>query len=281
MSVRTHDSAWRLLLSIAPGFGAGCILIAVLQGEPDMLLSRTVYLILAPVGFAGWWIARQVAQMLANRPVIPVAQAKAGEVAFRGKAQPLPNWPALTSPNGTPCLWYKHTETGVRIYNASDSVQPFLLVDDSGSCIVLPSGAEISGGHDPQSLGGTERLILAGDTIYVAGCFKLASPETAKLIQNVKPEPFHIRVTVNTDNPKERSEALERAEQEFYERAEQSRANTPTDLPVVCAPNLGPFFITADDGKNDADWYGLLTWVNLVVLLGSTVMLAYLYLADK
>lgn len=219
--------------------------------------------------------------MLANRPVIPVAQAKAGDLAFRGKAQPLPNWPVLSSPNGTPCLWYKHTETGVRIYNASDSVQPFLLVDDSGSCIVLPAGANITGGEESQSVFGKERLIQAGDMIYVAGCFKPASPETEKLVQNIEPELLSLRVNVSSDSPNGLADEVERHKQEIRERQTESPVKVPIDLPVVCSPDLGPFFITADDGKNDADWYGLLTWVNLVVLLGSTVMLAYLCLADK
>ncbi|NTU50130.1 MAG: hypothetical protein HGA87_04465 [Desulfobulbaceae bacterium] len=281
MSVHTHTSSWRLLLTFAPVFGVGCILMFVIQGDIDAALTRTVYLVLAPVSLAGWLTGRQMRRVLSERPVIPIADAKAGDVAFRGKATAIPNRPLLLSPNGESCVWYRNSKTIGRTYSALDSEQPFLLTDASGSCIVLPSKAEISGGHNSSGLGGTERLILSNDMIYVAGCFKPASPETVKLIQNVEPEPYHISVTMTTDDPKERCEALERAKQAFYKRAAQSAANTPTDLPVVCAPGFGPFFITADDGKNDADWYALLTWVNLFALLGSTMMTVYLTLVDK
>ena len=59
MSVRTHASSWRSLLAFAPALGAAFIVMGALQGEPAILLSRTVYLVLLPVSLAGWWIARQ------------------------------------------------------------------------------------------------------------------------------------------------------------------------------------------------------------------------------
>ena len=90
MSIRTHASSWRSLLAWAPALGAAFIVMGALQGEPAILLSRTVYLVLVPVSLARWWIARQLALVMSGRPVVPIAQAMAGDIALRGQAQPMP-----------------------------------------------------------------------------------------------------------------------------------------------------------------------------------------------
>ena len=231
---------------------------------------------------------------MSGRPVVPIAQAMAGDIALRGQAQPMPGGASLTSPKGNPCVWYRHSEQGLRSsdYHASDSAQPFLLVDASGACIVLPAGADITGGHEDESLGGRERLILAGDTIYVAGRFKPASSETVQQLQDIEPDEVRVAVTVSTDNPDDMRSTFERGEKLFRdaqaaraaggtEAAAAGRAHAPLALPVVCAPDFGPFIVTAKDGATEAGWYGLLEWINLAVLLAAIAMLSYLVLAVR
>ena len=127
---------------------------AAAQGEADVARSPTARAILAVVAALGtavaWWTARQ----LRSAPTVPVAKAiamaQAGQasglvVALRGRARALPDAVPLISPDGELCLWFKHGEQFAHRYSASDSVRPFLLVDDSGECIVLPAGAEVTG----------------------------------------------------------------------------------------------------------------------------------------
>ena len=66
-------------------------------------------------------------------------------------------------------------------------MQPFLLVDESGKCIVLPAGADINGGQQGTGLGGQERLIVGGDMIYVAGEFRPSSSESAPTLESWLP----------------------------------------------------------------------------------------------
>ena len=145
MAVRTHDSKWRLLVAGAPLLGVAFIVLAALQGEPEVARSRTVMEILVGVAALGVLVAWWTAYQLRAAPAVPVALAQAGQVALGGRAQALPGAAPLTSPDGVACLWFKHSQQAMHQYNASDSVRPFLLVDDTGQCIVLPAGADVTG----------------------------------------------------------------------------------------------------------------------------------------
>ena len=60
-------------------------------------------------------------------------------------AEALPGAAPLLSPDGVACLWFTHSRNVMHRYDVFDSVRPFLLVDASGRCVVLPAGAEIDG----------------------------------------------------------------------------------------------------------------------------------------
>jgi hypothetical protein len=287
MSVRTHTSSWRQLVAFAPLLGAAFIFMGAVQGEPGMALSRTVYWVLAPVSLAGWWVAWRLLRVLSDTPITPVAQAAAGYVALRGKAGAMPGRPPLTTPSGVPCVWYSYryssgaTHSGFD-HHAGDTVQPFVLEDESGQCIVLPAGADITGGQEGTTPGRRERLIVPGDTIYVAGEFRLASPETASQVRAVEAEPMDVSVTL-PDDPSRDMDAARKLGERMLKEAVAAKAAAaairpePPALPVVCAPKYGAFVITANqDGTNEGSWYGLLATANLVLLIASGAMLVYL-----
>jgi hypothetical protein len=199
MSLMTHDAKWRLLVGAAPVIGAAFFVWAAAQGEADVARSPTARLILAILAALGTAVAWWTAYQLRVAPSVTVARASAlaqagqlaGMVALRGCARALPDAVPLISPEGELCLWFRHRE---RIgHRCSDSVRPFLLVDDSGECIVLPAGADVTGeGPVPTSAGrsglrgrtgiddtrdlqASERLLRNGDRIHVVGRFVAAS----------------------------------------------------------------------------------------------------------
>ena len=290
MSTRTHRSTWRQLVAFAPLFGGAFIAFGLFQGEPEIALSRNVHLVLVPVCLAGWWVAWRLARVLTLTPVVPIAQAQAGYVALRGTAQPMPNRPPFTSPGGEPCVWYYRSRPshGSSGYASSDSAQPFLVVDESGQCIVLPAGADITGGHPGTTPGWHEQLIVAGDPIYVAGEFRPLSSETLKQQQDVEPEPVQASVTLRFDSEEAMTAAKGQSEQLLKEALAAKTAAAairpaPLALPVVCAPRgHGAFMISSNtDGSSEQSWYGLLARVNLALLLGSAGMLGYLVWAGR
>ena len=308
MSVLTHDTRWRLLIGAAPVIGVAFFVWAAAQGEADVARSPTARLILAVVAALGtavaWWTARQ----LRAAPTVPVAKAAAmaragrlsGLVALRGRARALPDAVPLISPDGELCLWFKHGEQFVHQYSASDSVRPFLLADDSGECIVLPAGAEVTGtGSVPAAaarsrlpgttdidstsdLQSSERLLRNGDRVHVMGRFVAASPEALALqaeaaslvarseatqaqIRNGDPQPFRDM----------RSAALAGAP--FV--AAPPLARHGLALPVIAAPGATqPFVIRIGADDSESGVYGLLAVVDCLVLVVTSSMVAWSFL---
>ena len=198
MSVTTHDSKWRLLVGAAPLIGVAFFVWAAAQGEGDVARSSTARAILAAVAALGaavaWWTAHQ----LRIAAALPIARASAlaqsgelaGSVALHGRARALPDAVPLVSPGGELCLWFG---TG-HAASQRHSVRPFLLVDDTGECVVLPADAQITGQVDVPGSGSLavgrararqpqapESLLRNGDRVHIAGRFVAASPESLVL----------------------------------------------------------------------------------------------------
>ncbi len=297
MTDTTHDSSWRLLVGAAPLVGVVFLLWAAAQGEADVARSTTVRGVLAVVaafgGAVAWWTARQ----LRAAPAIDVADANAraaagqlsGLVALRGRAHALPNAAPLVSPNGELCLWYRHGEYAHQHYRASDSVRPFLLVDDSGQCVVLPFNAEVSGSADgasalPQGLAidgshtlkSAERLLRDGDRIHVVGRFVPVSPEAmalqaraAMLVTRSEQPPL---TTVMTNDPAAYRETRAAAARNlpFAETTSPDRvaAAGAIALPVIADPGAAqPFVIDIGKSEGEGALYGLLAIIDGLVLL--------------
>ncbi len=305
MSVMTHDTKWRLLVGAAPVIGVAFFVWAAAQGEADVGRSLTARAILAVVAALGtavaWWTARQ----LRSAPTMPVAQAMvlahagqlSGLVALRGRARALPDAVPLISPDGELCLWFQHSEQFAEQVSAHHSVRPFLLVDDSGECIVLPAGAEVTGEgpvpitamgsglpgqadvastHDVQA---SERLLRNGDRIQVAGRFVAASAEaltlqaeTATLAARSEASQAVLR---NGDPPPFRdlrSAALAGAA--FVAAPPAVRQGLA--LPVIAAPGASqPFSIRIGTDEGEGGLYGMLAVVDCLVLVVSSSLAAW------
>ncbi|MCK9684435.1 hypothetical protein [Scleromatobacter humisilvae] len=261
----THDTKWRLLVGAAPLIGVAFFIWAAAQGEGDVARSAVARAILAAVAALGTAVAWGTARQLRVAPGVPVSKAGAlaqsgqlaGVVALHGRARALPDAVPLVSPDGELCLWFSAGEEGP----PRDSVRPFLLEDDSGECIVLPAGAEVTGqgavtpsaarsglgedtgAHDADA---PERLLRNGDRIHVVGRFVAASPEALVL---------------------------------------QAQAASPTAghgllLPVIAAPQAGqPLRIRIGADESEGGLYGALAVVDCLVLLVSSSLAAWSLLA--
>ena len=293
MSVRTHHAHWRLLVAAAPPIGAGMLVFAWLQGEHDIFGSRPVQLSMLAIAVVGVLVAAWTARRLRAAPAVPVARARAGAVSLRGVAGALPNAAPLLSPDGVPCLWFTHSSQIARRYDAFDSVRPFLLVDASGSCIVLPAGAEITGsskrvvakgatpgdandgaGSDVRLDGIGERRLCAGDALHVHGWFTPASAEALELqvqagLLNQKVE--RPRLVVRADDPAE------------FEKLVAARPATlppvpppgaPLALPVVAGHGGEPFIVSIGSGEGQGGLYAGLALVD--ALVGAAAACAFL-----
>jgi len=302
MSVMTHDAKWRLLVGAAPVVGVAVLVWAAAQGEAGMAHSATARVILAAVAAIGtvvaWWTARQ----LRSAPAVPVARAgeraRSGQagalVALRGRARPLPDAVPLISPDGELCLWFGQAEPSAG-RDARASVRPFLLVDDSGQCIVLPAGAQVSGngsvppaaarsrlGSDPEAGDSAappdERLLRNGDRIHVVGRFIPASPESLALQARVASQVARSEASqaaLRSGDPLPfrdlRSAALAGA---AYVAAPPF-VRHGLALPVLAAPEAGQPFVVRIGPDNEVDVYGMLAVVDCLVLVISSSLAAW------
>ena len=307
MSVVTHDARWRLVIGAAPVIGVAFFVWAAAQGEADVARSPTARVILAVVAALGtavaWWTARQ----LRSAPTVPVSAAAAmarsgqlsGLVALRGRARALPDAVPLISPDGELCLWFEQDEQVVARDSAGDSVRPFLLVDDSGECIVLPAGADVTGSGSitaaaarsrlpgapdadgAQELEAGERLLRNGDRIQVTGRFVAASPEAlalqaeaASLVARTEAAQAQVRSGEPPPFRDLRSAALAGAA--FVAAPPLVRPGLA--LPVIATPGASqPLVIRigAEDGDSEGGVYGLLAVVDCLVLVVSTSLVAW------
>lgn len=265
MAVRTHDSKWRLLVAGAPLLGVAFVVFAALQGEPEVARSRNVMEILAGVAALGavlaWWTALQ----LRAAPAVAVALAQPGQASLSGRAQALPGAPPLLSPDSAACLWFKHSEQTVRHYDASDSVRPFLLVDATGQCMVLPAGADITGGG---SAGGSrERLLREGDDIHVVGLFTPAS------MQSLDHQVLAYRLVEQVEAPRMVLRSNDAAV--FHQTLAvgtppmpaPAQPQAPMALPVLSDPGgAKPFIISIGSRDGQAGLYGFFAAADALVL---------------
>jgi hypothetical protein len=298
MSMMTHESRWRLLVGAAPVIGVAFFAWAAAQGEVDLARSPTARAILAAVAALGtavaWWTAHQ----LRAKPTVSVSRAdalaQAGQLAasvtLRGRARALPDAVPLVSPDGELCLWFASGDA----VPPRDSVRPFLLVDDSGECIVLPAGAEVTGnGSVPASAARSglgdgaaargprpaERLLRNGDRVQVVGHFVAASPESlalqaraASLVARAEASQAQLR----SGDPLPFRDLRSAAQAGAAFVAAPPFARHGLLLPVIAAPESGQplgIRIGADDGESGV--YGLLAVVDSVVLVVSSSLVAW------
>ena len=298
MSMMTHESRWRLLVGAAPVIGVAFFVWAAAQGDVDLARSPTARAILAAVAALGtavaWWTAHQ----LRAKPTVSVSKAGAlaqggqlaASVTLRGRARALPDAVPLVSPDGELCLWFARGDA----IPSRDSVRPFLLVDDSGECIVLPAGAEVTGnGSVPASAARSglvdgaaargprpaERLLRNGDRVQVVGHFVAASPESlalqaraASLVARTEASQAQLR----SGDPLPFRDLRSAAQAGAAFVAAPPFARHGLLLPVIAAPESGQplgIRIGADDGEGGV--YGLLAVVDSVVLVVSSSLVAW------
>ena len=299
----------RFLLAGAPVLGVVFIAWAVIQGERAMLTARSVYLVLVPVSALGCLVAWYTNRVAARAPHATVIQAAPGWVVLKGVVQPLPDRAPLISSTGQTCVWFRFREKGqtrIKSRNSGgsttryESQRPFLLVDDTGKCLVLPEGADVSGGTSTKQLGDTETVIRPGDSVTILGYFQAAGAvKLPEFDANEEYAPVVVTTgsksgsasgltTGSTSTPtpelvvSDRStlaELRERGEREVAERRrarEMAKESAPAmpRLPTISQSGIGGLFcITTGPLDSETGIYWLLKYVDLAVLIGAAIML--------
>lgn len=229
--------------------------------------------------------------LLADTPLVKIRSAAQGFVKVFGRAAPAGQTATAAPLSSRPCVWWSYDvaqktrnakgETTWKSIDSASSVEPFLLRDADGECLVGPVSAEITptsndvwfGDLDrPTGLptlahgfieqGGfryTERLLSVGDQLSVAGelrsnsAIESSESATAQLLHEWKQD----QTTLLARFDRNRDGHLDAAEWEAARAAaaaESAANNLKTAIirtSVIGQPTHGePFIIASMDSKH-------------------------------
>jgi hypothetical protein len=227
---------------------------------------------MAAVSLFAWMANYRRYRQIHDLPTSRVASAAQGYVELFGRCEALPQAPLASPLSATACCWHawrirrKNSRGEWETVDSGRSVAPFLLVDDSGRCLVMPEGAEVLSGHTSTWHEGerelTEWLLLPHTPLYAIGAFATtgagAGTVTAReerramadLLARWKRRPalLHARVDVDRDGEislREWELARLAARREVH-RA-RAAAPVPEELHTMQRPRDGRLFLLANE----------------------------------
>ena len=136
---------------------------------------------MALVSFCAWMANYRRFRQVHDVPTSKVASAAQGYVELCGKSVQIADAPIVSPLTSLPCCWYRFqvdrrtSDNKWQKEDEGESVAHFLLVDDTGECVISPDGAEILYPRSETWTEGsrryTEELLLPGGILYALGEF--------------------------------------------------------------------------------------------------------------
>lgn len=130
----------------------------------------------------------------ARRADVKIASAAQGYVELFGRAALIADSPITAPLSHIPCCWYsycvevKSRDDKWTEEDSGESIAHFLLIDDTGACVVSPDGAEILfPEHKSWTEGSrryTEDLLLPQGALYALGDFRTSTAAALELDEN-------------------------------------------------------------------------------------------------
>ena len=264
-SSRFHQPGW---LSGAIHVG---ILLAAAQADTAGVWPYAL-LAMSAVSFVAWAANYRRYRYIQDFPTSKVASAAQGYVELFGRAELLPGEPIRSRLSRTPCCWYsfvveeKDTDNKWKTIDRGTSVEQFLLVDDTGQCVVSPDGAEVLT-HDRKywedfDRRNTEWLLLPKSVIYAIGEFSTTTAaavaageeraDIGALLAQWKADrqALHERFDLDRDgriSMKEWELARLQARREVRARHAEGRSRSTEGVHILRKPADGRLFLLANE----------------------------------
>lgn len=290
---RLHASEWLT-------GGAHFIILAIVAiGEgpetwPFALVAMSI------VSYFAWIAAYRRYRHIHDLPTSRIASAAQGYVELSGRSELLPGATILSRLSGQPCCWFRYyierrtSDNKWEHVDSGTSHEHFLLVDDSGECVISPDGAEVLTRRKESWTQGdyrhTEWLLLAGGSLYALGEFVTVSgavlelderAEVSELLAEWKKnrDDLHARFDANRDGEIDLLE-WEKARLEAQHEVRQRHADirTRTGVHLLRRPHDRRLFLLADElpeklGKRFAWW----SRIHLAVFIVAGVSALFLF----
>lgn len=257
---------------------------------------------MAIVSFVAWVANYRRYRHIHDNPTSRVASAAQGYVELFGRSELLPGSHLASSRNGLPCCWrryridrktsndkWEHVDSG-------ESNDHFLLVDDTGQCVISPEGAEILTENKNIWMEGsyrhTEWLIVPKGQLYAIGEFSTVGgavadlderTDVSHLLADWKKDKAQLlaRFDRNKDGEIDLHEwerARLEAQNEVRRRHAEGRAAVTEGVHILRKPRDGRLFLLACAlpdklGRRFAFWSGL----HLAFFIGAGTAALFLF----
>ncbi len=142
-------------------------------------------LAMAAVSFFAWLGNYRRYRQIHDLPTSKVSSAAQGYVELLGRGELIDGTPVISKLGRRQCCWYRYmveerkSDDKWQTIDQGSSVAHFMLVDDTGQCVVSPEGAEIvTSNHrtwHEEPYRHTEWLLVPGEILYALGEFVTTS----------------------------------------------------------------------------------------------------------
>ena len=281
-----------------PGWLSGAIhvgiVVAAFQTKssevwPYALLGMSV------VSFFAWVVNYRRFRQIHDLPTSRVASAAQGYVELFGRTELLPGELLVSRLSRTPCCWFsfeieeKGSDDKWNTLDSGSSVAHFLLVDDTGQCVISPDGAEVlTHNHkvwEQLDRRFTEWLLLPKSVIYALGEFSTTTAgavaageqraDVGALLAEWKQDTQGIRERFDLDrdgkiNLKEWELARLQARREVRTRQVEVHSRSVEGVHLLRKPRDGRLFLLASELPDKiGSRYRYWSWAHVVIFLGA------------
>ena len=246
----------------------------------------------ALISVYGWLSSLNRMRAIRDTPTSKVASAAQGYVELIGWGEPLCDTPLISRLTQLPCLWYRYkieqhdSENKWNTIDSGESVDSFMLRDDSGKCVVDPDQAEIVTTHHDQwhqdKYRYTEWKLIHHDPIYAIGQFRTQGGSTlefdshaelnALLAEWKKDMPALLsRYDLNNDGELDEDEwfLTKQAAKREVEKTKRDAQAQP-DINILSRPPDGQLFLISNLPENKLTRrYLLWSWAHLAIFFGA------------
>ncbi len=281
-----------------PGWLSGAIhfvIIAIAFQAESREVWPYALLAMSAVSFFAWVANYRRYRHIHDLPTSRVASAAQGYVELFGRTEPLPGEPIVSKLSRSPCCWYsfqieeKGADDNWKTVASGSSIEHFLLVDDTGQCVVSPEGAEVLT-HDQKSweegsYRHNEWLLLPAVPLYAIGELITTTAGAAVVGEEradvgallaqwkANQKQLHERFDLDRDGKislKEWELARLQARREVRARQAEVQSRSVEGVHLLRQPGDGRLFLLANEmPEKIGSRYRYWSWVHLVIFLGA------------
>lgn len=282
--------------------GLHFVILAIAFQAEDAAVWPYALAAMSVVSFFAWMAAYRRYRRIHDLPTARVASAAQGYVELVGRSELLPGSTLVSTRTGLPCCWCRYyierrtSEGKWERVDSGESNEHFLLVDDTGQCVISPEGAEVLTHRRETWTQGdyrhTEWLLLPKGVLYALGEFSTTSgavttlderADVSDLLTEWKKDKTQLlaRFDANRDGTidlKEWERARLEAQREVRQRHLEGVGAATEGVHILRKPRDGRFFLLANElpdklGRRYAFWSA--AHVAVFLLAGGTALFMF------